>query len=106
MLRADLAPISNPRTRPPGVMAKPAMPLPIGPSSFGIHEHAIVNVMPQNAARNGVYCNSSNVTIVKSGMNRCQELRSTKASDGISSGAMPASRRRLASRCTIQRIAR
>ena len=40
--------------------------------------------MPQNAARNGVYCISSSVTITTSGMNRCQDVRSTSASDGIS----------------------
>jgi len=72
---------------------------------LGIHEHATVSVMPQNAARKGVYCISSSVTITISGMNRCQLLRSTQPSDGISDGSMPASFRRLASRCTMNRMA-
>ena len=79
-------------------MARPVICLPSGPSSLGIHEHATVSVMPQNAARNGVYCISSSVTITTSGMNRCQLLRSTRPSDGISCAGMPASFSRLASR--------
>jgi hypothetical protein len=105
MPSALLAPISKPCTSARGVIARPVMPRPIGPSSFGIHEQATVSVMPQNAARNGVYCIRSSVTITTSGMNRCQLLRSTRPSEGISCAGMPASFSRLASRCTIQRMA-
>jgi hypothetical protein len=53
-----------------------------------------------------VNCISSSVTITTSGMNRCHELFSTNASDGISSGGMPASFSLFASRCTMNRMAK
>ena len=105
MPRADLVPISKPWISARGVTASPVMWRPQGPSSFGIHEHATVSVMPQKAARKGVYCISSSVTITTSGMKRCHELLSTRPSVGISLGSMPASLSRLASRCTIHRMA-
>ena len=101
MPSADFAPISKPWTSARGVTGRPVMWRPSGPSRRGIHEQAIVSVMPQKAAMKGVYCSSSSVTITTSGMNRCQELFSTRPSVGISAGSMPASRRRRASRCTM-----
>ena len=105
MPSADLAPISKPCTKARGVMARPVMPRPHGPSSLGIQEQLMVSTMPQNAARKGVYCNSSSVTITISGMKRCQELRRTSPMRGISLGDMPAKCSRLDARCTMYRMA-
>ena len=106
MPSAALAPISKPCTKARGPTASPVMFRPKGPSRRGIQEQATVRVMPQKAARNGVYCINSSVTMTTNGMKRCHELLSTQLKDGMSFGSMPLSLRRLASRCTMYRMAK
>ena len=106
MPSAALAPISKPCTKACGPTARPVMFLPRGPSKRGIQEQATVSVMPQKAARKGVNCINSRVTMTTSGMNKCHELLITHIKEGMSDGFMPCNFRRLASRCTMNKMAK
>ena len=106
MPKAALAPISNPCTNAWGPTANPVMFLPSGPTKRGIQEQATVSVIPQKAARKGVNCINSRVTMTTSGINKCHELFITHIKDGMSAGSMPSNFKRFASRCTMYKMAK